>query len=95
MLRAFPWSGAGCLAAPVAASPLLRQLAPGLVLSVPGALLLWYGLRKNAQDAARAPADGGPLRLGFATIAGALASAAGALATVDVLAELVRGLLFP
>jgi hypothetical protein len=77
------------------AAPLLRQLLPGLVLGVPGGLLLWYGLWKNARDAARTPEDGRPLRLGFATIAGALSSAAGALALVDVLAEFARGALFP
>ena len=95
MLAPTFWSLASGLAAPVADAPLLRQLVPGLVIGIPGGLLLWYGLRKNARDAARAPADAGPLRLGFATIAGALASAAGALAVVDVLAEFVRGALFP
>ena len=95
MLAAMIGAWTSGLAAQVAAAPLLRQLVPGLVIGIPGGLLLWYGLRKNARDAASAPADAGPLRLGFATIAGALASAAGALAVVDVLAEFVRGVLFP
>jgi hypothetical protein len=82
-----------------AARPLWRQLLPGLVVGAPGALLLWYGLRRAATEAAAAARTPGgaeaPLRLGFATIAGALFCTAGALAMVDVLAEFVRGVLVP
>jgi hypothetical protein len=95
MALVWSWLGAGAASA---ATPLLRQLLPGLVIGLPGGALLWYGLRKSAREAARArDSDGGeaPLRLGFAIVAGALVSAAGALAVVDVLAEFVRGLLFP